>query len=67
MVHGSFDIENQYFQGMVESAYKILQPIMHKVLEFEEIVNLKEENKKLKKRISALEIALKIANKESKE
>ncbi len=40
---------------------------MHKVLEFEEIVNLKEENKKLKKRISALEIALKIANKESKE
>ncbi len=67
LVHGSFDIENQYFQGMVESAYKILQPIMHKVLEFEEIVNLKEENKKLKKRISAFEIALKIANKESKE
>ena len=61
LVHGSFDIENPYFQKLVESSYKILQPIMHKVLRFEEITNLKQENETLKNENEALKLALKIA------
>ncbi|MEA5001761.1 MAG: hypothetical protein VB017_07785 [Endomicrobiaceae bacterium] len=33
LVHGSFDIENQYFIKLVESSYKILYPIMDKILQ----------------------------------
>jgi len=33
LVHGSFDIENQYFSKLVESSYKILYPIMDRILQ----------------------------------
>lgn len=33
LVHGSFDIENIYFQKLVESSYKILYPIMDRILQ----------------------------------
>lgn len=33
LVHGSFDIENQYFLGLVENSYKILYPIMDRILQ----------------------------------
>lgn len=33
LVHGSFDIENTYFLKLVESAYKILYPIMDRILQ----------------------------------
>ena len=33
LVHGDFDIDNQYFIQLVESSYKILYPIMQRVLE----------------------------------
>ena len=33
LVHGSFDIENQYFAKLVESSYKILYPIMERILQ----------------------------------
>ncbi len=64
LVHGSFDIENDYFIKLVESSYKILQPIMYEVLEFEQITSLKNENKKLKDENKALKLALKIGEKE---
>jgi hypothetical protein len=60
LVHGSFDIENIYFQKIVESCYKILQPIMYKVLEFEEIENLKEENQRLTNENESLKSSLKL-------
>lgn len=64
LIHGSFDIENDYFIKLVESSYKILQPIMYEVLEFEQITSLKNENKKLKDENKALKLALKIGEKE---
>lgn len=33
LVHGSFDIEDQYFLKLVESSYKILYPIMDRILQ----------------------------------
>lgn len=33
LVHGDFDIENQHFIQLVENSYKILYPIMERVLE----------------------------------
>jgi len=33
LVHGNFDIENQYFLKLVESSYKILYPIMNRILQ----------------------------------
>jgi hypothetical protein len=33
LVHGDFDIENQYFLNLVESSYNILYPIMQRILE----------------------------------
>ena len=33
LVHGNFDIENQYFINLIESSYKILYPIMERVLQ----------------------------------
>jgi len=33
LVHGDFDIENQYFLKLVEASYKILYPIMDRILE----------------------------------
>lgn len=67
LVHGSFDIDNEYFLKLVESSYKILQPIMHKVLEIEEITNLKEENIKLSRENQSLKSALAIFEKKQKE
>jgi hypothetical protein len=64
LVHGDFDVENEYFIKLVESSYKILQPIMHKVLEFEEITDLKKENQKLKNENKSLKLALKIGEQE---
>ncbi len=65
LVHGGFDIENLYFQKIVESSYRILQPIMHKVLEMEETGSLKEENEKLRKENTSLKLALKIEKNEN--
>ncbi len=67
LVHGSFDIENSYFQKVVESSYKILQPIMYKILEFDQVINLKEENSKLKKENESLKLSLKLANSQTGE
>lgn len=61
VVHGSFDIDNDYFLKIIESCYKILQPIMYKVLEFDEIANLKEENTKLITENVSLKLSLKLA------
>jgi hypothetical protein len=36
LVHGSFDIEDQYFLKLVESSYKILYPIMDRILQSNE-------------------------------
>lgn len=33
LVHGDFDIDNQYFIQLVECSYKIMYPIMERVLE----------------------------------
>jgi len=33
LVHGDFDIDNQYFIQLVENSYKLMYPIMQKVLE----------------------------------
>ncbi|OIO20918.1 hypothetical protein AUJ17_04365 [Candidatus Micrarchaeota archaeon CG1_02_47_40] len=33
LVHGDFDIDDQYFIQLVESSYKIMYPIMERVLE----------------------------------
>jgi len=33
LVHWSFDIENEYFLKLVESSYKILHPIMERILQ----------------------------------
>lgn len=33
LVHGSFDIENAYFLKLVESSYKIMHPIIDRILE----------------------------------
>jgi hypothetical protein len=33
LVHGSFDIENEYFLKLVESSYSILYPIMDRIFE----------------------------------
>lgn len=33
LVHGNFDIEDRIFIGLVESSYKILYPIMDKILQ----------------------------------
>ncbi len=38
LVHGSFDIENHYFLKLVEASYKILYPIMERILSSEEEV-----------------------------
>jgi hypothetical protein len=69
LVHGSFDIENEFFNKLIESSYKILQPIMRKVLvlEFDEIANLKQENEKLRNENKALKVSLKIAKLQSGE
>jgi hypothetical protein len=64
LVHGNFDVENDYFVKLIESAYKILQPIMYKVLEFEEITDLRKEIEKLKNENKSLKLALKIGEQE---
>ena len=33
LAHGSFDIENQYFINLVENSYKILYPIIERILQ----------------------------------
>lgn len=63
LVHGSFDIENEYFNKLIESSYKTLQPIMRQVLEFDEITNLKQENEKLKKENQSLKTKINIMEK----
>ncbi len=35
LVHGSFDIENLYFIKLVENSYKILYPIMNRILQMQ--------------------------------
>ena len=35
LFHGDFDVDNQYFQNIIENAYKILYPIMKRILEKE--------------------------------
>ena len=48
LVHGDFDIDNQSFINLVESSYKILQPIMHKILNMVDyIIDFKKQNKEL--------------------
>ncbi len=58
LVHGDFDIDSSSFINLVENSYKILQPIMNKILESDQEVNLKEENTKLKKENEALRSSL---------
>lgn len=43
LVHGDFDIEDQFFIDLVESSYRILYPIMNKIFTNKEILNRSRE------------------------